>query len=30
MPLLPEESMDVEIPKEDLDINFSRAGGKDG
>ncbi|KAK4796390.1 hypothetical protein SAY86_028716 [Trapa natans] len=30
MPLLPEESMDVEIPEEDLDISFSRAGGKGG
>ncbi|RVW73286.1 Peptide chain release factor PrfB1, chloroplastic [Vitis vinifera] len=28
MPLLPEESMDVEIPEEDLEISFSRAGGK--
>ncbi|RDX69729.1 Peptide chain release factor PrfB1, chloroplastic, partial [Mucuna pruriens] len=30
MPLLPEESMDVEIPDEDLEISFSRAGGKGG
>lgn len=30
MPLLPEDSMDVEIPEEDLDISFSRAGGKGG
>ncbi|KAG9444656.1 hypothetical protein H6P81_015996 [Aristolochia fimbriata] len=30
MPLLPEESMDVEIPEEDLDISYSRAGGKGG
>lgn len=30
MPLLPEESMDVEIPEEDLEIGFSRAGGKGG
>ncbi|KAK3028011.1 hypothetical protein RJ639_040010 [Escallonia herrerae] len=30
MPLLPEESMDVEIPEEDLDISFTRAGGKGG
>ncbi|OAY34214.1 peptide chain release factor PrfB1, chloroplastic isoform X1 [Manihot esculenta] len=30
MPLLPEESMDVEIPEEDLEISFSRAGGKGG
>ncbi|XP_012085798.1 peptide chain release factor PrfB1, chloroplastic isoform X1 [Jatropha curcas] len=30
MPLLPEESMDVEIPEEDLEITFSRAGGKGG
>ncbi|KAI3470364.1 hypothetical protein Pfo_027027 [Paulownia fortunei] len=30
MPLLPDESMDVEIPEEDLDISFSRAGGKGG
>ncbi|KAJ9703320.1 hypothetical protein PVL29_004922 [Vitis rotundifolia] len=27
MPLLPEESLDVEIPEEDLEISFSRAGG---
>ncbi|XP_006428672.2 peptide chain release factor PrfB1, chloroplastic isoform X1 [Citrus clementina] len=30
MPLLPEESMDVQIPEEDLEISFSRAGGKGG
>lgn len=30
MPLLPEESVDVEIPEEDLEITFSRAGGKGG
>ncbi|CAN4106416.1 unnamed protein product [Withania somnifera] len=30
MPLLPEESTDVEIPEEDLDISFARAGGKGG
>ncbi|KAL1322471.1 hypothetical protein HN51_067476 [Arachis hypogaea] len=30
MPLLPEESMNVEIPEEDLEISFSRAGGKGG
>ncbi|GAB4835365.1 Peptide chain release factor PrfB1, chloroplastic [Ancistrocladus abbreviatus] len=30
MPLLPEESMDVEIPDEDLEITFSRGGGKGG
>ncbi|XP_068661891.1 peptide chain release factor PrfB1, chloroplastic isoform X2 [Aristolochia californica] len=30
MPLLPEESMNVEIPEEDLDISYSRAGGKGG
>lgn len=30
MPLLPEESMEVEIPEEDLEISFSRAGGKGG
>lgn len=30
MPLLLEESLDVEIPEEDLDISFSRAGGKGG
>ncbi|XP_042516728.1 peptide chain release factor PrfB1, chloroplastic [Macadamia integrifolia] len=30
MPLLPEESLDVEIPEEDLDISFSRAGGSGG
>lgn len=30
MPLLPEDSMDVEIPEEDLGISFSRAGGKGG
>lgn len=30
MPLLPEESLDLEIPDEDLEISFSRAGGKGG
>lgn len=30
MPLLPEESVDVELPEEDLEITFSRAGGKGG
>ncbi|OVA11059.1 Peptide chain release factor class I/class II [Macleaya cordata] len=30
MPLLPEESVGVEIPEEDLDISFTRAGGKGG
>ena len=30
MPLLPEESLDVEIPDEDLEITSSRAGGKGG
>lgn len=30
MPLLPEESMDVALPEEDLEISFSRAGGKGG
>ncbi|KAL9233523.1 hypothetical protein vseg_008508 [Gypsophila vaccaria] len=30
MPLLPEESLNVEIPEEDLDISFTRAGGKGG
>ncbi|XP_065876367.1 peptide chain release factor PrfB1, chloroplastic isoform X2 [Euphorbia lathyris] len=30
MPLLPEESMAVEIPEEDLEITFSRAGGSGG
>lgn len=30
MPLLPEESLAVEIPEEDLEISFSRAGGKGG
>ncbi|KAF8027788.1 hypothetical protein BT93_E0648 [Corymbia citriodora subsp. variegata] len=30
MPLLPEESLNVEIPEEDLEISFSRAGGKGG
>lgn len=30
MPLLREESLDVEIPEEDLEISFSRAGGKGG
>ena len=30
MPLLPDESVDVEIPEEDLEVSFSRAGGKGG
>ncbi|XP_022718443.1 peptide chain release factor PrfB1, chloroplastic-like isoform X1 [Durio zibethinus] len=30
LPLLPEESVDVELPEEDLQITFSRAGGKGG
>lgn len=30
MPLLPEDSVGVEIPEEDLEITFSRAGGKGG
>ena len=30
IPLLPEESMAVEIPEEDLEISFTRAGGKGG
>jgi peptide chain release factor 2 len=30
MPLLQEESLDVEIPEEDLEISFTRAGGKGG
>lgn len=30
MPLLPEDSTNVEIPEEDLDISFTRAGGKGG
>ncbi|KAK4354171.1 hypothetical protein RND71_026365 [Anisodus tanguticus] len=30
MPLLPEDSLDVEIPEEDLDISTTRAGGKGG
>ncbi|PWZ23898.1 Peptide chain release factor PrfB1, chloroplastic [Zea mays] len=30
MPLLPEESMAVDIPEEDLEISFTRAGGKGG
>ncbi|XVE62136.1 hypothetical protein DITRI_Ditri06bG0094600 [Diplodiscus trichospermus] len=30
MPLLPEESANVELPEEDLEITFSRAGGKGG
>ncbi|XP_077227903.1 high chlorophyll fluorescent 109 [Tasmannia lanceolata] len=30
MPLLPEESLNVEIPEEDLEISYSRAGGKGG
>ncbi|PSR98763.1 Peptide chain release factor PrfB1 like [Actinidia chinensis var. chinensis] len=30
MPLLPDESIDVEIPEEELEISFTRAGGKGG
>lgn len=30
MPLLPEDSLNVEIPEEDLEFSFSRAGGKGG
>ncbi|RRT46304.1 hypothetical protein B296_00054540 [Ensete ventricosum] len=30
MPLLPEESLDLDIPEEDLEIGYSRAGGKGG
>ncbi|KAL6976978.1 Peptide chain release factor PrfB1, chloroplastic, variant 3 [Sarracenia purpurea var. burkii] len=30
MPLLPDESIDLEIPEEELEISFSRAGGKGG
>ncbi|XP_059440179.1 peptide chain release factor PrfB1, chloroplastic-like [Corylus avellana] len=30
MPFLREDSMNVEIPEEDLEISFSRAGGKGG
>lgn len=30
MPLLPEESLNVDIPEEDLEISFTRAGGKGG
>ncbi|WMV25374.1 hypothetical protein MTR67_018759 [Solanum verrucosum] len=30
MPLLPEDSTNVEIPEEALDISFTRAGGKGG
>ncbi|XP_059628616.1 peptide chain release factor PrfB1, chloroplastic isoform X2 [Cornus florida] len=30
IPLLPEESLDVEMPEEDLEFSFSRAGGKGG
>ncbi|KAJ8747892.1 hypothetical protein K2173_012782 [Erythroxylum novogranatense] len=30
MPLLPEESTNVDLPEEDLEISFSRAGGKGG
>ncbi|KAL5703283.1 Peptide chain release factor PrfB1 [Ranunculus cassubicifolius] len=30
MPLIPEESLNVEIPEEDLEISFMRAGGKGG
>lgn len=30
MPLLPDEAVGVEIPEEDLEITFTRAGGKGG
>jgi protein subunit release factor B len=30
MPLLPEESMDLDIPEQDLEITTSRAGGSGG
>lgn len=30
MPLLPEDSTDVEIPDDDLETSYSRAGGKGG
>lgn len=30
MPFLREESLNVEIPEDDLEISFSRAGGKGG
>ncbi|ERN20316.1 hypothetical protein AMTRI_Chr06g178040 [Amborella trichopoda] len=30
MPLLPEDSLNVEIPDEDLEISYTRAGGKGG
>ncbi|KAL2941464.1 Peptide chain release factor PrfB1 chloroplastic [Bienertia sinuspersici] len=30
MPLLPEDSLNVDIPDEDLEITFTRAGGKGG
>lgn len=30
MPLIPEDSLNVEIPEEDLQITFTRAGGKGG
>ncbi|XP_010528652.1 PREDICTED: peptide chain release factor PrfB1, chloroplastic [Tarenaya hassleriana] len=30
MPLLPEGSVEVEIPEDDLEISFTRAGGKGG
>eukprot|EP00268_Persea_americana_P065015 TRINITY_DN8617_c0_g1_i1.p1 TRINITY_DN8617_c0_g1~~TRINITY_DN8617_c0_g1_i1.p1 ORF type:complete len:232 (-),score=57.44 TRINITY_DN8617_c0_g1_i1:232-927(-) len=30
MPLLPEESLDVDIPEEDLEITYSRSGGSGG
>ncbi|KAK1319163.1 hypothetical protein QJS10_CPB04g01935 [Acorus calamus] len=30
MPLLPEESLNMDIPEEDLEISFTRAGGKGG
>ncbi|KAI5574692.1 hypothetical protein Peur_017571 [Populus x canadensis] len=30
MPLLPEESIDAELPEEDLEITTSRASGRGG
>lgn len=30
MPLLPEESMDLDIPEQDLEITTSRGGGSGG
>lgn len=30
MPLLPESSLDVDIPEEDLEISYSRSGGSGG